>query len=43
MKFAIINDIHIGPLDCGYLRGVQRKLMSKSETLVKEFVEKMNN
>lgn len=42
MKFAIINDMHIGPLTSGFAHGVQRKLLSESERLVKEFVEKMN-
>ncbi len=43
MKFAIINDMHIGPLTGGFSQGVQRKLIFESERLVKEFVEKMNN
>lgn len=43
MKFAIINDTHVGPIDGGFVRGVQRKLLSEAERLVKEFVEKMNN
>lgn len=42
MKFAIINDIHIGPEDRGYAKGVQRKLIAKAEKLIKEFVDTMN-
>lgn len=42
MKFAIINDIHIGPPDSGREKGIQRKLVSESEKLVEKFVEKMN-
>lgn len=43
MKFAIINDIHYGPYNAGYLNGVQRKLTSQSQKLLEEFVTKMNN
>jgi 3',5'-cyclic AMP phosphodiesterase CpdA len=43
MKFAIINDMHIGPTSSGQFRGVQRKLTSESERLIKVFVEEMNN
>lgn len=43
MKFAIINDTHVGPLTSGYHKGVQRKLVSESERLVKDFVKRMNN
>jgi alkaline phosphatase len=42
MKFAIINDIHLGPIDKGYKDGVQRKLMGEAEKLVKNFVKLMN-
>jgi hypothetical protein len=42
MKFAIINDMHIGPADSGFYKGVQRKLIDESERLVKRFVEEMN-
>jgi len=42
MKFAIFNDTHIGPITSGYKFGVQRKVMREGETLVKEFVRKMN-
>ena len=38
MRFAIINDMHIGPPGAGYYEGVQRKLVSESERLVKQFV-----
>src|SRR3990167_9143267 len=43
MKFAIINDMHIGPPGAGYYKGIQRKLVSESERLVKQFVGKMND
>lgn len=42
MKFAIINDIHLGPTDKGYKDGVQRKLLGEAEGLVKDFVKLMN-
>lgn len=42
MRFAIINDIHNGPPNSGWIRGVQRKLTYKSEELVKNFVQHMN-
>jgi 3',5'-cyclic AMP phosphodiesterase CpdA len=42
MRFAIINDMHIGPADSGFAKGVQRKLTSESERLVKKFVNEMN-
>lgn len=42
MKFAIINDIHNGPADSGWAKGIQRKLTYEAERLVKEFVEEMN-
>lgn len=42
MKFAIINDMHVGPIDSGYAKGVKRKLISESERLIKNFVNKMN-
>jgi len=42
MKFAILNDAHIGPITSGYKFGVQRKVMSEGEKLLKEFVRKMN-
>jgi len=41
MKFAIISDIHIGPL--GYSdTGVLRKLTNHSEELLSKFVQRMN-
>lgn len=43
MKFAILNDMHIGPLDSGFAKGVQRKLIHRSEELIKSFVKDMNN
>jgi 3',5'-cyclic AMP phosphodiesterase CpdA len=42
MKFAIINDMHIGPKGSGFAKGVQRKLTEESERLVKRFVNDMN-
>ena len=42
MKFAIINDMHVSSPDTGYENGIQRKLVGKSERLIKEFVQKMN-
>ncbi len=42
MKFAIINDTHIGPENVGYKNGVQRKLMGETKSLVQDFVIKMN-
>ena len=42
MKFAIINDIHYGPTGSGWEKGVQRKLVSEAEKLVKKFVVQMN-
>ncbi|MEK7561746.1 MAG: metallophosphoesterase [Patescibacteria group bacterium] len=42
MKFAIINDMHIGPVESGHYKGVQRKLVSESGRLVEEFVDRMN-
>jgi 3',5'-cyclic AMP phosphodiesterase CpdA len=42
MKFAIINDMHIGPKDSGFAKGVQRKLVEHSDRLVARFVKDMN-
>lgn len=42
MKFAIINDAHIGLEDAGYFKGIQRKLTHQAERLIQEFVKKMN-
>lgn len=42
MKFAIINDPHIGPADSGYFKGVQRKLVAKSEKILKQIINKLN-
>lgn len=42
MKFAIINDMHIGPEESGYAKGVHRKLTGASVRLVKRFVKDMN-
>ena len=43
MKFAIINDMHLGPPDSGYYKGIQRKLVPHSERLMRKFVEEMNS
>ncbi|MEA2056989.1 MAG: metallophosphoesterase [Patescibacteria group bacterium] len=43
MQFSIISDIHIGPLERGYIKGVQRKLSNLSEKLLKEYINKINN
>lgn len=42
MKFAIINDIHNGPSDSGFHKGVQRKLTFLAKNLVQKFVHQMN-
>ncbi len=42
MRFAIINDIHNGPPESGFAKGVQRKLTFRAESLIKQFVEEMN-
>ena len=42
MKFAIINDIHLGPADAGYKDGIQRKLIGEAKNLVKKNVRLMN-
>ena len=42
MKFAIINDVHVGTPGSGVAKGVQRKLISESERLIKNFVQEMN-
>jgi len=43
MKFAIINDIHFGPPESGYEKGIQRKLVFKAEELIKKFINQMNH
>ncbi len=40
MKFAIINDIHIG--DYSSHKGIYRKNTPYAEKLLKDFVQKMN-
>ena len=42
MKFAIINDIHNGPPDSGFHKGIQRKLTFKAKDLAGRFVKEMN-
>jgi 3',5'-cyclic AMP phosphodiesterase CpdA len=42
MKFAVINDMHIGPPESGYFKGVQRKLVDEAERLIASFVTEMN-
>lgn len=43
MQFSIISDTHIGPLDRGFNKGVQRKLSNLSEKLLQEYINQMNN
>ncbi|QQR63837.1 metallophosphoesterase [Candidatus Roizmanbacteria bacterium] len=43
MKFVIVNDIHNGPSDSGFHKGIQRKLTFMAEGLVQKFVETMNS
>lgn len=43
MKFAIINDMHLGPPDQGFYKGVQRKLTGEAERLITDFVQHMNS
>ncbi len=43
MKFAIINDMHVGTKEGGYYKGVQRKLTGEAERLIKMFVKEMND
>jgi len=42
VRFAIVNDIHLGAPDSGYARGIQRKLVGDAERLLAEFVVAMN-
>lgn len=42
MKFAVINDTHLGPPESGFHKGVQRKLVNEAERLIVRFVEDMN-
>jgi len=43
MKFAVINDMHVGPKGSGFYKGVQRKLIEEAERLIKSFADQMNN
>jgi 3',5'-cyclic AMP phosphodiesterase CpdA len=42
VRFAIVNDIHLGATDSGYGHGIQRKLVGEAERLLTEFVVAMN-
>jgi len=42
MKFAIINDLHIGPADVGYEKGVQRKLLAEGTRIMKKIIKVLN-
>jgi 3',5'-cyclic AMP phosphodiesterase CpdA len=42
VRFAIVNDIHLGSPESGYIRGIQRKLVGRAEPLVADFVAAMN-
>jgi len=42
VRFAVLNDIHLGSPDTGYSQGVQRKLVGEAERLLTEFVVAMN-
>lgn len=42
MKFAIINDSHIGPSQSGFERGVHRKLVNQSESILKSIIKTLN-
>lgn len=42
MKFAIINDLHVGPPNIGYHKGIQRKLSQFAERLMYQFIQEMN-
>lgn len=43
MRFAIVNDIHLGSPESGYGKGVQRKLVGEAERLLAAFVTAMND
>ena len=43
MKFAVINDTHLGPPESGFHKGVQRKLVTQAERLISRFVDEMNS
>jgi len=42
MKFAIINDAHIGPSESGFAKGVRRKLVDQSESILKSIIAALN-
>ena len=42
MKFAIINDSHIGPSESGFEKGVRRKLVNQSESILKSVIAAVN-
>jgi hypothetical protein len=43
VRFAIVNDIHLGSPESGYARGIQRKLVGEAERLLADFVAAMND
>lgn len=43
MKFAIINDLHIGPASVGVEKGVQRKLMAQGPKILENIISTLNN
>ena len=42
MKFAIINDAHIGPSESGFEKGIHRKLVNQSETILASVITTLN-
>lgn len=42
MKFAIINDSHIGPSQSGFEKGVHRKLVNQSESILESIITTLN-
>lgn len=42
MRFAVVNDVHVGLEGSGYCRGVQRKLVGEADRLLARFVRDMN-
>lgn len=43
MKFAIVNDLHIGPPSVGIEKGVQRKLMAEGSRILENIIFKLND
>lgn len=42
MKFAIINDAHLGPADSGFKKGIRRKLVNQSKTILESIIKTLN-